>query len=120
MNGAPPAGLMEAESAMGEAGQSLGDGAWDQAAAAEGQALQRLQETIDQLGRMGSGGMVPRDPMGRPLSGNSMTDDGTTKIPDHAEIQRARQILDELRRRAGDWQRPEPEREYLRRLLQQF
>ena len=47
-------------------------------------------------------------------------DDGGTRIPDKPEIQRSRQILDELRRRAGEWSRPDAERDYLHRLLKQF
>jgi hypothetical protein len=34
--------------------------------------------------------------------------------------ERAKQILDELRRRSGDTGRPETEREYIERLLQRF
>lgn len=62
---------------------------------------------------------VARDPLGRPLPGGP-GDDGSTRIPSQPELQRARQILDELRRRAGEADRPEMEREYLRRLLRQF
>ena len=43
-----------------------------------------------------------------------------TIVPTASERQRARDILDELRKRAQDTQRPEAEREYLRRLLDRF
>jgi hypothetical protein len=42
------------------------------------------------------------------------------KIPEEAELQRAREILDELRRRSGQYGRPQMEREYIDRLLKQF
>jgi hypothetical protein len=36
------------------------------------------------------------------------------------ELRRAREILDELRRRAGERARPKIERNYIERLLRQF
>jgi hypothetical protein len=39
------------------------------------------------------------------------------KIPEEADIQRAREILDAIRERLGDAFRPEMERHYLERLL---
>ena len=42
------------------------------------------------------------------------------KIPEEREMQRARDILNELRRRAGERGRPLPELEYLERLLRRF
>ena len=115
-----PGQLGDAESAMGGAVGELGKGAWGSAAEAQGQAVRRLQDGIEQLGKMAGIGMLPRDPMGRPLPGHGIGDDGTTRIPGQSEVQRARRILDELRRRAGDRQRSEPERDYLHRLLEQF
>lgn len=57
------------------------------------------------------------DPFGRAIGEAGVGDDVT--IPDASERQRAKDILDELRRRyeeAGD----EEEREYLERLLDRF
>jgi uncharacterized protein (TIGR02302 family) len=119
-----PDSLAQSAAAMGRAAGALDKAAWPAAAAAQGEALQRLQEGVQQAeaqaGGPGGVGSVPRDPLGRPLSGRAAGDDGATRIPEHAEIQRSRQILDELRRREGEWQRPRPERDYLRRLLEQF
>ena len=42
------------------------------------------------------------------------------KIPDEADLQKARQILDELRRRSGESRRPAIERDYIERLLRRF
>ncbi|MDA0240774.1 MAG: DUF4175 family protein, partial [Proteobacteria bacterium] len=63
-----------------------------------------------------------RDPFGRPTTeeGNQGTATGTVKIPGESELKRAREILDELRRRAGDLWRPEIELEYIERLLKRF
>jgi hypothetical protein len=63
---------------------------------------------------------VDRDPLGRPLSGNGSYDQGDVKIPDQADVAKAREILDELRRRAGERFRPEFERDYIDRLLRRF
>ncbi|MBF0327383.1 MAG: DUF4175 family protein, partial [Alphaproteobacteria bacterium] len=47
-------------------------------------------------------------------------DDGTTRVPHRAELNKSQRILDELRRRSADPARPPGERDYLRRLLRQF
>ena len=60
-----------------------------------------------------------QDPLGRNVgAGNSNSNEVT--VPEGMEKQRARDILDELRKRAQDPNRPEAEREYLRRLLERF
>ena len=64
-----------------------------------------------------------RDPFGRRIQeeeGSSEPTTGRVKIPDKREIQRARRILDELRRRAGDLWRPKIEQDYIDRLLKRF
>jgi hypothetical protein len=66
---------------------------------------------------------VRRDPLGRPLR-----DDGTGQSPDENDVQvpekmeqaRSQAIQEELRRREAEKTRPQPELEYLGRLLQQF
>ena len=42
------------------------------------------------------------------------------KVPDEIDIQRAREVLDELRRRLGDPSRPTIELDYLERLIQPY
>ena len=61
-----------------------------------------------------------RDPFGRPLSSNGTYDQGDVKIPDAGILQKSREILDELRRRAGERARPELELDYIERLLRRF
>ena len=123
-----PDALGQAEQAMRDSSEALGKGDGQAAIDAESEALSRLQEGSRQAmqalaRRMGpgmvKGGHTGRDPLGRPL-GRGPVDDGTVKIPEQSEVQKARQTLDELRRRAGQTQRPAPERDYLQRLLKQF
>jgi uncharacterized protein (TIGR02302 family) len=136
-----PLGL--AERAMREAEQALTDNTPRPALEAQGRALQQLQQTLQDLaqqreqaqaaGRRGMmagqrpqlGRLPGRDPLGREPAGRGRENDGqgeseTVKIPDAADVQRAREILDELRRRAGDRNRPRIERDYIDRLLERF
>ncbi|MFN3912888.1 DUF4175 family protein, partial [Hyphomonas sp.] len=75
-------------------------------------ALDSLQ--AERLGEQGGG----EDPMGRALMGAG-NDGEAVEIPEQAERQRAKDILDELRRRYNEAE-DEEEREYLRRLLDRF
>ena len=63
-----------------------------------------------------------RDPLGRPLKeGTSgMEESGDVQVPDQMEEARGRVIQEELRRRGADRTRPQPELDYIGRLLQQF
>ncbi|MFQ5939274.1 MAG: DUF4175 domain-containing protein [Alphaproteobacteria bacterium] len=63
---------------------------------------------------------VGRDPLGRPLPGYGVLDTSDIEIPEERDVQRARIIFEELRRRAGQRYRPEPERAYINRLLRRF
>jgi hypothetical protein len=52
---------------------------------------------------------------------NSATDLGSdVAVPDKIDMQRAREIIEELRRRAGELGRPKLELDYLDRLLERF
>jgi hypothetical protein len=61
-----------------------------------------------------------RDPLGRNTRNSAGMDQGDVEIPKEADVQRAREIFDELRRRAGEADRPAIEREYIDRLLKRF
>jgi hypothetical protein len=63
-----------------------------------------------------------RDPLGRPLKeGTSGADESAdVQVPDQMEAARTRAIQEELRRREADRTRPQPELDYIDRLLQQF
>ncbi len=60
------------------------------------------------------------DPLGRPQR-TTGPDLGTqVKVPDEIDTQRAREILDAIRRRLSEPTRPLIERDYLERLLNQY
>ncbi|MSO65596.1 MAG: TIGR02302 family protein [Alphaproteobacteria bacterium] len=63
---------------------------------------------------------VGRDPLGRPQSGFGIFDDERIAIPEESEVQRARDILRELHRRAGERTRSKVEIDYIERLLKRF
>ncbi|MGB3864249.1 MAG: DUF4175 family protein, partial [Xanthobacteraceae bacterium] len=73
----------------------------------------------NRAGRQQSGGNRT-DPLGRPLRGRDLGDDFSVKIPGEIDVQRARRILEELRRRLGDPQRPQIELDYIERLLKGY
>ena len=85
-----------------------------------------IRELGDQLGQgpqgLGQGEEMGReDPFGRaPNEATPGQADGDVAIPDVGDLQRAREIRDELRRRSGDQSRPDKELDYIDRLLKQF
>ena len=112
--------LGRAGEAMGEAEGNLGDGNADSAVDLQGRALdalrkgaqglaQSMQQQMGQGPGPGQNGRLglPRaqrdtDPLGRPLRGRDYGDDVTVKVPGEIDVQRARRIIEELRRRFGD------------------
>ncbi len=64
-------------------------------------------------------GQNGQDPLGRNPTARG-TSGGDVRIPDAQVLQRARDILMELRRRAGQQGRPKQELDYIDRLLKQF
>lgn len=117
---------------MGQAEGALGQGEGERAVGEQGRALEALrrgaQDMMNQMQAMqgdqgGQGqqgarqGTFGRDPLGRPraTTGPDFGDD--VQVPDEIDTQRARQILDAIRRRLGNALSPEIEREYLERLL---
>jgi uncharacterized protein (TIGR02302 family) len=130
--------LGSAGEAMGEAEGELGDGNAEGAVDSQGRALDALRKGAQGLAQsmqqqMGQGpgpgpngrlGM-PRaqrdtDPLGRPLHGRDYGDDVTVKVPGEIDVQRARRIIEELRRRFGDVLRPQEELDYIERLLKDY
>jgi len=126
---APSDDLNDAGQAMRQAEDALRQGDLEGAQAAQTAALESLREGAEALaaemrerGREGAsqgGDGGDRDPLGRPTSGNA--DSGSeTRVPTQSDPVRAREIFDEIRRRAQDPNQPAAEREYLRRLLDRF
>jgi uncharacterized protein (TIGR02302 family) len=134
----PGEGLGQADGAMGDAEGQLGQGNGDGAVDAQGRALEALRrgaQSLAQQMQQGQGqGQGPgnpgrngqaranqdTDPLGRPLRGRDYGDDVTVKVPGEIDVQRARRILEELRKRFADPMRPQLELEYIERLLKDF
>ena len=130
--------LGRAGDAMGDAAGNLGDGDADSAVESQGRALDALrkgaqglaQSMQQQMGRGPGPGRPGRfgqsraqqdtDPLGRPLRGHEYGDDTTVKVPGEIDVQRARRIIEELRKRFGDFARPQEELDYIERLLKSY
>ncbi len=111
---------------MEEAERALGDGDNETALAAQDDALASMREGADAMGqrleeerRAGeSGDQGETDPFGRPSGQGGGA--GSVDVPTESERQRARDILEELRRRLGEPDRDADERGYIDRLLDRF
>jgi uncharacterized protein (TIGR02302 family) len=129
--------LGRAGEAMGDAEGQLGEGNADGAVDSQGRALDAMRKGAQGLAQMmqqqmgpGPNGQPGRtgparaqqetDPLGRPLRGRDYGDDTTVKVPGEIDVQRARRILEELRRRFGESFRPQLELDYIERLLKDF
>jgi hypothetical protein len=131
--------LGSAGEAMGEAEGELGEGDADSAVDSQGRALDAMRKgakgMAEQMQKNGIGmGPSPgqpgrngrqradqnTDPLGRPMRGREYGDDATVKVPGEIDAQRARRILEELRKRYGESSRPQLELDYIERLLKDF
>lgn len=128
----------EAQGEMGDAGEALGRGdaggaVGDQADALDAlrrgaqDMMQKLQEMQQQAGDGGPGGTPSqngrngsddRDPLGRPRASSGPDFGESVKLPDEIDIQRAREILEAIRKRLGNAISPDLEKRYLERLLE--
>jgi uncharacterized protein (TIGR02302 family) len=126
-----PGQLGGAGESMERAERALRDGDLDGATEAESRALEQLRQGAREMAQQMLRQMPSRyglndpnselDPMGRPPQRTDGPDPGVgVKVPDQIDIQRAREILEELRRRLGEPTRPMLELEYLERLLKRF
>ncbi|MBL8660294.1 MAG: TIGR02302 family protein [Rhodospirillales bacterium] len=128
----PPA-LGEAGAAMSAAARALRADLLGDASDRQGEAVQALRDSLQGAGqamaqRLGAGlalfaagGRGGGDPFGRaPGEEGRGFATGNVTIPEQSELRRAAEILDELRRRAGERQRPEEELHYIDRLLRRF
>jgi uncharacterized protein (TIGR02302 family) len=129
--------LGDAGDAMGEAEGQLGEGDADGAVGSQGRALEAMRKGAKGLAQsMQQQGMGPgpngrpgrgqsraqqeTDPLGRPMRRGDYSDDFTVKVPGEIDAQRARRILEELRKRFGEGFRPQLELDYIERLLKDF
>jgi uncharacterized protein (TIGR02302 family) len=133
-----PEALGRAERSMRDAEEALRRGEPRDASRAQRRALDNLQQGMgdlaEQMRQRGPGNgqdlaeieererrSEDRDPLGR-SDGNfgDSVDNGQDKVPLELERQRSREILDELRRRAGEQLRPKEELDYIDRLLKTY
>ena len=127
--------LGKAERFMREASEALDRDRPDRAVRSQTEALNQLRQGVATLrgqrtniisddeqaeDSMSQRPDNQRDPFGRRPPGKAGDPTGYVEIPEASDIQRSRNILDELYRRAGDVHRPEPERLYIERLLRWY
>ncbi len=132
-----PGPLGQSEQQMRDARDSLRAGQSGDAIEPQKRSLEYLQQGMDSMaerfmemfGQQGRGsgnlanrpGQGPgRDPLGRGTGDGRREATEGVLVPQEMEIRRSREILDELRRRRGDRQRPLEELDYIDRLLRQF
>ena len=132
-----PRPLGRAEGAMRRSTKALEGNRPGASVPAQTEALDQLREgaraATEQLMKKFGGAMAAagqgrpwgqqpgqQDPFGRRTLGNQGAAQGDVEIPSESDVQKARRILDELRRRAGERQRPPVERDYIDRLLEPY
>jgi len=131
-----PRPLGRAEQSMRDARDALGANRSNDAIGPQTRAVDQLMQGMqamaesfmEQMGDaarrgMGQVGRQPgrgRDPFGRQTQDGRLEAVEGVEIPDLSEIRRSRRILDELRRRRGERQRPPLELDYIDRLLRRF
>ncbi len=129
----PGEGFGDANKSMGQAGKALGDADGGQAVDRQSNALdalrrggqdmmKQMQQAMGQEGQTGGpNGQQQQngrlDPLGRQRSRGDFFDDSKNIVPKDLDIQRAREILDEIRKRLGNALSPQMEKDYLERLL---
>jgi hypothetical protein len=141
--GGVPQAMQRAERAMRGAEQALGQNQPGRAVGPQSDALDALGEAARSMANQmmgdnygdGPGGepldnpglrQAQRDPFGRLLdseNGNGGIDDGGAMRlgkSNESALDKAKEILEELRRRAGERERPAIEHDYIDRLLKQF
>ena len=131
--------LERAEGAMEDAEDALRDGDLAEAIDRQAEAMDALRNGMRELGQamaenqnadpgqgseqgQASGRPTPsqRDPLGREMGNTGQLGTDQNLLSGEDINRRAEELLDEIRRRSAEQERPEIERDYLRRLLEQF
>jgi hypothetical protein len=128
--------LDRAGEAMDRAEDALRDEQTAEALGAQSDAMEALREGMRSLSEamaqeqqdgerqpgqnQGQASRQNRDPLGREQGSDGMTGSDEQMLQGENAQRRSRELLDEIRRRSGEQERPEIEREYLKRLLDQF
>ena len=89
-----------------------------------GEAMAQHQQQQQDGGQQGQAngdpGQQNRDPLGREPGSEGVVGSPDNLLGGEAARRRSRDLLDEIRRRSGEKERPQVERDYLERLLDQF
>ena len=101
-----------------EAMEALREGMRELAEQMAQQQQQQQGQQGQQLGRNNPQG--GRDPLGRQPGENGRIGTDEQLLQGEDVYRRARELLDEIRRRSGEQERPDEELDYLRRLLERF
>ncbi len=116
-----PKNLSNAGSSMGDAKSALGESNAGAALGHQGRALQGLRsgigQLVDSVNRMAGQGQGGGSGDGSAQGSSGGFGSEHVDLPSDADVQRSREILDELRKRSGEWQRPREELDYINRLL---
>ncbi len=126
--------LDRAGRAMDGAEQALRQDDYADAIDRQSEAMEALREGMrslgeamaEQQGQPGQGSTQGnmearnRDPLGRESGSNGSLGTPENLLQGEDVYRRARELLDEIRRRSGEGDRPEVERNYLQRLLERF
>ncbi len=128
--------LRRAERAMEGAEQALRDENFAGALDNQAEALEALRDGMREIarqmaqqqgqrdGQQGRAGQAAgggqRDPLGRDSGGAGRIGTDDQLLQGEDVYRRARELLDEIRRRSSDQERPKDERDYLKRLLDRF
>jgi uncharacterized protein (TIGR02302 family) len=120
--------LRSAQDSMQQAEEALRGEDYARALQKQSEALQQMRQGSEQMAQDMQGSQPQRygrkgerrDPLGRPQRSQGPELGTSVKVPDEIELQRAREIIDELRRRRGQVTRPQIELDYLDRLLKRF
>jgi uncharacterized protein (TIGR02302 family) len=130
-----PDALKDAQQSMAQAAEDLAQGRLGQAGESQQKVIDQLrrggqavaQQLMQQMARQGGmmngegpGSGEDQDPFGRPQASYGPSYGESVKVPDKMDIQKAREILEELQRRAAERGRPTYELDYLDRLLRRF
>ncbi|MEM7598043.1 MAG: TIGR02302 family protein [Pseudomonadota bacterium] len=129
--------LEDAEQAMRGAEEALRQDDLAEAIDRQAEAMEALRDGMRELGEAmaenqqnqqnGQGqargqfsGEESQDPLGRDRNGRAQVGDENGSIPDGDVYRRALELVDEIRRKSGDADRSELERNYFERLLDRF
>lgn len=131
--------LDRADGAMDRAEEALRDGDLAEAIDQQAEAMNALRDGLQNLGEAiaennpdqpGQGEQpgeqaaqrepTRRDPLGRELGENGQLGSEENLLQGQDIYRRAEELLDEIRRRSSDQDRPAPELDYLKRLLDRF